>query len=72
MAALVPPTPNKAGSLTYAFPARNLLLAERSRKGREERNWVEFMGENGGCFNPLLRLNLQVPHWCSSIFLNPQ
>ena len=29
MAALVPPTPNKARSLSYAFPARNLLLAER-------------------------------------------
>ena len=29
MAALVPTTPNKARSLAYAFPARNLLLAER-------------------------------------------
>jgi len=27
MVALVPPTPNKAGILAYAFSARNLLLA---------------------------------------------
>ena len=34
----------------FAAPALELLGICFWRKGREERNWVEFMGEKGGFF----------------------